>query len=382
MKKKHLFILLLLILGCKSETKSKKEEKHFTISKNQTEEIQDATAFNIQVFDGYKEIYIHNIWPSSQTSLRYLLIEDQKKAPVNTKVYDAVIQVPITSIAVTSTTHIPSLDMLGVIETLVGFPDLDFISTESARQQIDAGNITQLGQNEDINVERLLEIYPDALISFAVDGLDPKLTTIAKAGIPVLYNSDWLEATPLGKAEWIKFFGALYGKYEEATQQFEKVKQAYLDTKELATQAKTKPKILFGAMYKDIWYVPQGDSWAAQFIKDANGKYIWEHIQGTGSKAFGLEKVLEEAQDAEIWLAPSDFNSFKGLNKANRVYKEFQAFQTKKVYNYVSKRGATGGVIYFELGPNRPDIILRDIVSILHPELLPDYTPYFYTRLE
>src|SRR5690625_2703422 len=283
-----LFFALLLLIGCKSDTKEK------IISENiitQESDIQYATTFNVKHFDGYKEIYLHDLWPNSQTSLRYLLIEDADKAPQEIEAYDAVVEVPIKEIVVTSTTHIPSLDMLNETETLVGFPDLDFISSESARKRIDAGKVKGIGKNEDINVERLLELNPDVVIGFAVDGLDPKLRTIARAGIPVLYNSDWVETSPLGKAEWIKFFGALYGKYELATELFKQVEQEYLNIKEVARQATNKPTVLSGAMYKDIWFIPQGESWAAQFIADAQGEYLWEDTKGTGSISLGVEKV-------------------------------------------------------------------------------------------
>lgn len=379
MRNSILFFALLLFIGCKTDTKEKITTPNTPI---QESDIRYATTFDIQQFDGYKEIHIKDLWPNSQTSLRYLLIEDIEKAPQRIEAYDAVVEVPIEEIVVTSTTHIPSLDMLDEIETLVGFPDLDFISTESARAQIDAGKVIGIGKNEDIVVERLLEVNPDVVIGFAVDGLDPKLRTIARAGIPVLYNSDWVETTPLGKAEWIKFFGALYGKYELAAELFEEVEQKYLNIKELAKQATEKPTVLSGAMYKDIWFIPQGESWAAQFIADAQGEYLWKDSKGTGSVSLGMENVLEKAHHADIWLDPSSFISRAELDKANKVYAEFDAYKTGSIYSYVPKIGPTGGVVYFELGPNRPDIILKDLVSIFHPELLPDYTPYFYTKLD
>lgn len=380
--KKHLFLFAFLLslsfIGCKSDTK----EKSVNPETIKVGKVSYATAFDILEFDGYKEIILKDLWPNSQTSLRYLLVEDKDKAPENTQAYDAVVQVPIKTIVVTSTTHIPSLDMLGETQTLIGFPDLDFISSTSARSLIDQGKVIGLGKNEVIDVERVLELNPEVLVSFAVDGLDPKLKTIAKAGIPVLYNSDWVETSPLGKAEWIKFFGALYGKYDLATELFEEVEKEYLNIKELAEQATYRPTVFSGAMYKDVWFVPQGESWAAQFIADAQGEYLWKDTKGTGSNPLGLESVLEKAHLADVWLDPSAFISKESLAKANKVYSQFEAFKTDNIYTYVLKKGATGGVIYFELGPNRPDIILKDILYILHPELLPDYTPYFYSKIE
>lgn len=380
MKNSILLFAVFLFIGCKSDPTKTESETIFKDSEKS--EIQYATAFDIHTYEGYKEIIIHDIWPNSSTSFRYLLVEKNLNKTLDTTHYDAIIQVPIKKIAVTSTTHIPSLDMLDEIETLIGFPELDFISTESARARIEEGKMIRLGNNEDLNVERIIELHPDVLISFAVDKIDPKLTTISHAGIPVLYNSDWLETTALGKAEWIKFFGALYGKLDRATALFNKIELSYLETKKLAQSVNYRPLVMYGGMFKDIWHIPQGSSWAAQFIEDAQGEYIWKNTTGTGSTALGVEKVLIDAQHADIWLNPSAFTSLDELSKANKVYTQFDAFQNQKIYTHSEKKGTTGGVIYFELGPNRPDIVLKDLVHILHPELLPDYTPYFYTQLK
>jgi iron complex transport system substrate-binding protein len=163
---------------------------------------------------------------------------------------------------------------------------------------------------------------------------------------------------------------------------FSNIENEYLNAKKIAFNAKSKPTVLSGAMYKDIWYLPQGKSWAAQFIADANGDYLWKETKGTGSHSLSLESVLEKAEHAEIWIGPSYYTNLVQLKKAHAVYQYFDSFKNKKVYSFTNKVGETGGLIYFELAPNRPDIVLKDIIKILHPELLPNHKFYFFDQLK
>jgi len=135
-------------------------------------------------------------------------------------------------------------------------------------------------------------------------------------------------------------------------------------------------------MFKDVWYLPNGESWPAQLIKDAGGNYLWADTKGTGSIALNIESVIEKGQHAQFWIAPGQFGSYSKLKEANIVYTHFDAFTNKNIYTFASKKGDTGGLLYYELAPNRPDLVLKDIVYYLHPELIPDYTPYFYTPFE
>ena len=219
-------------------------------------------------------------------------------------------------------------------------------------------------------------------MSFAVDGSNKTIDNIQKAGIPVIYNADWTEKHPLGKAEWIKFFGALFGKQKEADSIFKVIELEYFAAMELARKAKTKPTVLSGAMYKDVWYMPQGDSWAAQFIADANGEYLWKETEGTGSLSMSLESVLDKGKDADFWIGPGQFVTVAQFEEAHPVYTEFRALKNGNVYTFTANKGETGGVLYYELAPNRPDIVLKDIIKILHPELLPDHQLYFFTQVE
>ncbi|MEZ4779525.1 MAG: ABC transporter substrate-binding protein [Flavobacteriaceae bacterium] len=373
---KNIFLILAItfLFSCK-ETIEKPKEIAFANT-----EVTYAEGFTIQNFETYKILTVKNPWPGSKETFSYALVEKGTTLP-NTEKVTAVVEVPLETIVVTSTTHIPSLEMLEVENKLIGFPNLEYISSEKTRALIDAKKITELGKNEDINTEVLIDLAPEAVVTFAVEGHNKTVATIQKTGIPVLYNADWTETHPLGKAEWIKFFGVLFGKEKEADSIFSTIEKEYNEAKSLAYKATTSPTVLSGAMFKDVWYLPQGDSWAAQFIADANGAYLWKDSDGTGSLSLNLETVLEKAQNADYWIGPSQFTGYQQMIDAHSVYQEFKAFKEKKIFSFTTKKGVTGGIIYYELAPNRPDLVLKDMIKILHPEVLPDYELFFFAPL-
>lgn len=360
-----------------------KNEETKPVSSNSIGEVvpvEYAKGFEIKQFEGYKLLTVKNPWPKADKNFTYLLAEKEAKIPSEVH-YDSKITIPVKRIVVTSTTHIPALEILNEVETLVGFPGLDYISSEKTRARISKEFIKELGQNEAINTEILISLEPDLVIGFAIDANNKTFNTIQKSGIPVLYNGDWTEESPLGKAEWIKFFGAFYNKDAQASEEFNKIKNSYLKSKELAKNAISKPTVLSGSMYKDQWYVPYGNSWQAQFIKDANADYIYGDTKGSGSIALSFESVLDKSKDAAYWVAPGQFQSFQQLKETSPHYAQFKAVQDKKVFTYSNSLGETGGAIYYELAPTRPDLVLKDLISIFHPELLPEYQPTFFKVL-
>lgn len=376
--KQIIFIFLIaVIFSCKN---SKAPDS--SIAK-QAEEVkmENAEGFSITKFEGYSILKVNTPWPEAEDPFVYLLAEKNAKLPEGLK-YDQKIEVPVESIVVTSTTHIPALEALNEENNLVGFPGLNYISSEKTRTLIEDGRISELGQNENINTEVLIDLDPDLVIGFAINATNKSFETIQKTGIPVIYNGDWTEATPLGKAEWIKFFGALFGKQEKAVEIFDGIKSEYLAASKLAATAKEKPTVIAGSMYNDKWYMPYGNSWQAQFLKDANANYLYSDTHGDGSLSLAFESVLEKAEEAEFWVSSGQFTSYEQLFNQSEHYKRFKAVKNKKVYSVSLSKGKTGGITFYELGPQRPDLILKDLISIFHPQLLKNYEPVFYKPLK
>lgn len=378
---RHLFPKLIFIssffilFGCKKNETS--EVAKTDAAKNS---IEYASGLSIVKYDDYSVVTVSNPWPNANKDFKYVLKEKEAKVPDSLQAYTA-IQVPLESVVVTSTTNIPFLEMLEVENKLVGFPHTDYISSEKTRALIDKGSVKNVGQNEKLNIEQLIELSPDLIVTFGVDNNNPMLDNLKKSGLNILIQGDWMEQSPLGKAEWIKLYGALFGKEEKAKELFDKIVQSYEQAKKLATEKAVNSTVLYGSMYEDVWYVAKGNSWVAEFMKDAHANYLWADLKGTGSEGLSFEKVLDKAKTANVWIASGSFKSLDELQKANPYYGEFDAFKNKNVYSFEGKLGATGGTVYYELAPSRPDLVLKDYIKIFHPDLLPSYEFTFASKL-
>ena len=365
------FILLILtFVSC---------DKKSTINKTITLE-QYAQGFEIEIFTDHTKLIIKSPYPNSKNDLNYFLVNDKTDLS-KFEASDILIQIPIQHIVVTSTTHIPMLELLDVQNTLVGFPNTEYISSKKTRSLIDKNKIQELGTDSSINTEILIDLKPELVMAFAMSAGNKSLSTIEKAGIPVIYNGDWLEETPLGRAEWIRVFGALYNLDKKADSIFKNIESDYNNAKELANKSKSTPTILSGVMFKDVWNLPAGESFVAQFLKDANTNYLWNNTKGTGSLQLNFENVLDKGKDAEIWIAPGHYTSKEQLLNASSHYNEFDAFNKNSIYTFANKKGETGGVVYYELAPTRPDLVLQDIIKIAHPSVLPNYELTFFEKM-
>lgn len=374
--KSILFFLLVSLAGCK-------KNEAVSTDKNQAaaNEIQYAKGLSIYKYDGFSVVKVSNPWPKANKDYTYVLQQNGAVIPDSLK-QNTIIQVPIKNIIVTSTTHIPSLEMLGVENTLTGFPNLDFVSSDKVRTRIDQKKIREIGVGQQLNTEVIIDIQPDVIVGYGIDNNNPSLDNLQKSGLKVILNGDWNELSPLGKAEWIKFFGALYGLESKADSIFSNIEKDYNTTLEIAKKATTKPTVLSGAMFENQWYLPQGESWGSVMIAQAGGNYLWKDSKGSGSLSLPFETVFEKAENADFWIGPGQFTSLKEMSGSNPHYAKFAAFKNKNVYSYSTKKGKTGGLIYFELAPNRPDLVLKDMVKILHPELLPEHQLYFFEKLK
>ena len=370
------FLTTLLLICSFYFTSCKKEIKQpFQKNTNTSSNITYAKGFDIIKLNTYQTLLrVKAPYPKASKNFDYILT--LKKATKTNQIH-----IPLKNIVVTSTTHIPMLDLLNVENKLVGFPNTNFISSKKTRVLIDRNLVTDLGNPENINTELLLNLKPQAVIGFSTSKNNKMFNTIKSMGIPVLLNGDWLEETPLGRAEWIKFFGVLFNKEKEADSIFKNIEKNYLKAKQIAKKATNKPTVVSGGLFKSVWYCPAGKSFEATFLKDAQTQYLWNNTKGTGSLSLNVENVFLKGKDADLWLSPSFHTSLNDLKKNNAIYPQFKAYKTGNVYSYIKTKGATGGTIYFELSPTRPDLVLKDIIKMAHPELLPNYNLTFYKKL-
>lgn len=340
-----------------------------------------ATGFSVQTQGNIHHVSINSPYPGSKEKYQYLLVPYTEAVPEHSNTA-TVIRTPIKTIVCTSTTHIPLLDYLNETETLIGFPTTDYISSEKMRTRVDAGKVTDVGIDKGMNLELLYSLKPELVMSYTMTSDLGQLRKISELGIPVVINAEYLEEHPLGRAEWIKFMALFYNKRAVADSVFNVIEEDYLATQKLAEAVTQKPTVLSGVVYGDTWFMPAGKNYAARLLADAGTKYLWADTESTGFLELSFEAVYEKAKDADLWIGVGSFQTIDEIRNTESRYTLFKPLREKQVYSYNARKGAKGGSEFLELGYLRPDLILKDLVKIAHPQMLPEYELFFHKKLD
>ncbi len=343
-------------------------------------QVTHAQGFEINWQQGIKIITVHQPWTGAHKSLKYALVAKGQKVPPDL-IFDEIIRTPVTKLVLTSTTHLPALDLLAAQNLLIGFPQTQYITTPSIRKAVAKGSVTELGSANGLNMELLLESDPELVITYQSGADYTQLDALSATGIPTVLNADFLEPTPLGRAEWIKFIGHIIDRGEDADSIFATIAARYQQTTKLTQSLASRPAVFSGSMYGGTWYAPGGNSFVSQLIKDAGGQYTWSDRAVAGNLELSFEAMLAHDQGTEYWIGVGGFSSMEALLAADERYKHFSAFETGNIFGYHKRVSAQGGYEYLEMGVARPDLVLLDLVKILHPDLVPDYESYFFQRL-
>lgn len=343
-----------------------------------------AKGFTLEYFKHYKVITVTTPWPEAKENFRYVLV--QCGAPTPEGFADAqVIQIPIRSIAVLSTTHLPHLEMLDALDRLVAVSSHENVYSPAARQLIAAGKVAEVGRGPSVNLERILDLRPDLVTAVGHD--QPQYNThplLRNAGVNVAINSEYVEPTLLGRSEWLKFTAAFLNQDGLAQRRFAEMTERYeaYAARVRDIPAAQKPSVFGGFLHRDVWYVPGGDSYIARLVADAGGVYRWADDHHRASIPLSFEAVFERAGDAEVWFT-SDLDWFKraDLLAANERYSAFKAFRASRVYNQNARLNEHKANDYWESGIAEPDIVLADVIKILHPDRLPEHQLKYYRWL-
>lgn len=365
---------LLFCIGCSAPDKK-------NVSLDQTNATKYAKGFKVSPFENATLVEVTYPYQGATSGYKYLLVPRGQDTPTHPNDV-TVIYTPIQSIICTATSHLPLLDYLGESEKLVGFPTLDYVSSEKIRVRIDAGLVQDVGVDKGMNMERIAVLKPDLLMGYTMTGDLGQYKKIQELGVPVVMNAEYLEEHPLGRAEWIKFMALFFNKEKEAELVFDMIEKNYLNTKAMIADTMAHPTVLSGVVYGDAWFLPGGQNYNSKILKDAGYQYLWEDDPSNGYLQMSFESVYEKAHHADFWLGVASFASLQEIKNADERYTKFKPYQTQQVYTYDARKGAKGGSEFLELGYLRPDIILKDLVKIAHPELLSDYQLYFYKKLE
>jgi len=244
------------------------------------------------------------------------------------------------------------------------------------------GTLTDLGDGMQMNAELIIGHNPDLVMKYIYGVHDPADDKIKAAGIPIAYNLEFMETHPLGRAEWIKFVAAFCGVSDRADSLFSVIEKNYLALAKKAAKVKQRPEILDGSSYKGVWYAAGGRSYPAKLYKDAGAAYYWENDSSRGSIPLSLETILEKQGNADFWFGPSSENRGELLGIESR-YALLKSFKEENVYQFGKRINPNGGLDYYESGVAHPDILLKDIISVLHPDLVePDYETVYLEKVK
>lgn len=356
------------------------EKPSQTISQNgKTHSNQYAKGFLIEEFEGYKVLSILQPYTDRSDTLRYVLSQEKSQVAASLQSLPF-IQIPISRIVCTSTTHIALLEALGSLDVLKASSSLDYTYSEKVQNLAQTGKIVALA-NEGIELEKILALQPNLLM---VSGMQASQMAnyqkIVEAGVPVLINSEWLEQHPLGKAEWIRVMGVLLNKEKEAEEHFNRIARKYQEIRNLVRTKEKKTKVAIGTPQKEQWYVPAGESFGAVFLKDAGASYTFMDKKGTGSLQMSRELVFSKFADAEVWL-----NAEMPQPNDSKFFCDFQQFlsvKNNKIYDRQKRISPKGGNDYWESAVVHPELVLADLVKILYPELLPEHELFYYRQVQ
>jgi len=251
------------------------------------------------------------------------------------------------------------------------------------RNMLAAGTVAEVGRGAEVNLERILEIDPDVVMDYGVgDAQNDTYPVLRQAGLNVALNSEYMETSPLGRAEWIKFTAALFNYEAAAETVFADMADAYTALAVRADTVAERPTVFTGAPFEGTWYVPGGNSYVAHLLADAGADYLWAEDDSTGSLQLSFEVVYDRVVDGDIWVNTSTWTSIAEALTADERFADFAALQNGQMYNNNVRVNENGGNDYWESGVTNPQLILADLIRIFHPELLPEHELYFYQQLQ
>ncbi len=268
-----------------------------------------------------------------------------------------------------SSTHIAMLDAVDEVECVVGVSGMEFIYNPRIRARRDS--LGDVGYDGNINYEMLIALEPDLVLLYGVNGASAMEGKLDELGIPYIYIGDYLEECPLGKAEWMVVLAEVVGRRETGIKVFDEIPKRYNALKqEVAEKALGRPTVMFNTPYRDTWFMPSNDSYVVRLVKDAGGEYIYQENTGNSSVPIDMEEAYLLTTKADIWLNVGTLSTLSKLNALCPKFTDTRCFNDGEVYNNNLRTTPAGGNDYYESGTVRPDIILRDLVKILHPELV------------
>ncbi len=329
-----------------------------------------------------KILKVFDPWQGARSVEFSLLIADPgAEAPEG---FDGVtVTAPLKRVVCMSSSFVAFIAALGSEDAIKGVSGTGFISTPSVAELISRKEIADVGYDHSMNFELILSLKPDLVLTYGVYGENKSLSDrLREMGVKVFCMGDYVENSPLGRAEWIVPFGYLMGKEERAIKIFDTIMEQYMAASEGVEITGAKPEVMLNAPWRDSWFVPGDRNYMVQLINDAGGLYACRGEDTESSRAISAEAAYTYASRADVWLNPGSATTLAELTRDNPRFASIKAVKEGRVFNNNLRRTPMGGSDFWEGGTVNPHIALRDMISILHPGAIPGHELYYFRHLE
>ena len=340
--------------------------------------------------------YAQNFSVDSCGSFRILQVQNGKAAPVRWLLKDSLspqeippnlsnypqISIPAKRIVALSSTYLGFLSALQMEKNIVGIDTKKYIADSAFFAWADSVQINEVGEGAALSPEKIYALNADAIFAFSMgESIYDAYPKLAQLKMPVILTSEWIENSPLAKAEWLKFFGILTGKESRADSLFAAHEKSYREIlQKINAMVKAKPIVFTGSAAAGTWYASTGKSFMAHLIQDAGGIYLWANDSSKETLSMPFEKAFSDVQKADIWLNAYGKNLQEILAGESRV-KLFPVWKTGEIYGYNLRQGPAGGLDFYESAVVKPDSLLLDVAKILHPAYFQDEPSRWYRKL-
>lgn len=330
-----------------------------------TIKLKYAEHLNIVKHKDFTLVTLSDPWNKGKILHTYVLVPADEDLPESLP-EGTVVRTPLKRAIVTTSVHCGLIMDLDKRNSIAGVCDLTYMNLPWIKQQCKEGKIADCGNSMSPTIEKIIDAGADAVLisPFQNNGGYGRLGELK---LPLIEVADYMETSALGRAEWMLFYGMLFGAEEKAETMFKNIEANYNNLKALAQKSNTRKSILIDKKSGSVWYVPGGNSTIAKVIADANANYPFAADKSSGSLALSFEAVLEKAGDADLWLiryggkTPAGYDM---LLSEYQGYSQFKAFKEKEIYGC-----NTETTTFFEDTPFHPDMLLRDFIIIAHPDL-------------
>lgn len=338
--------------------------------------------FHIERKEGYSIVKVNNPYVGSDLEEQYVLYNKALPPPELDSITHF-ISVPVESVSISSTTHLGYIESIAALDKIKAATGLNLYYSKAFQEKVKNRSIHSLGESG-LNHEQLINIAPEVHFSYAVDISDMKeIERLRELGQNVIVIPEYMERNPLMKAAWIQVFALFFEKEYQARGDslFNTIKQNYNKVRNEAALYSFRPSIMIGYPWKGTWYVSGGNSYQAKLIMDANAGYIWHDREQVGGVPLSEEQVLNDALNADFWINCGDVKALKDIAVDYPLLTGFKPYKTQSIYQNYKRSNEKGANDYWETGVVRPDLILKDLVTIFHKKDEEEDELYFYQKL-